>query len=77
MFCGLQSDPSTQFKELILPVPQVSMQWQLTPKFAVGAYYQLRLGDRPICPGGSFLLECRTIIGDGAERLIAGAPISA
>ena len=68
------TDPTTQFKELILPVPQGSMQWQLTPKFAVGAYYQFRWVPTRLAPVGSFFSDA-DIIGAGDERLIAGAPI--
>jgi hypothetical protein len=69
-----QTDPTTQFKELILPVPQVSMQWQFTPKFTVGAYYQLHWVPTRLPPVGSFFSNA-DIIGPGDERLIAGAPI--
>ncbi len=68
------TDPTTQFKELILPVPQVSMQWQATPKFAVGAYYQLRWAPTRLPPVGSFY-SFADIIGAGDERLIVGAPL--
>jgi hypothetical protein len=68
------TDPTTQFKELILPVPQGSMQWQLTPKVAVGAYYQFRWVPTRLAPVGSFFSDA-DIIGAGDERLIAGAPI--
>jgi len=69
-----QTDPTTQFKELILPVPQVSMQWQFTPKFAVGAYYQLHWVPTRLAPVGSFFSNA-DIIGPGDERLIVGAPL--
>lgn len=68
------TDPTTQFKELILPVPQASMQWQLTPKFAVAGYYQFRWVQTRLAPVGSFFSNA-DIIGAGNERLIVAAPI--
>lgn len=38
----LESVPSTQFKEAIRPVPQVSAQWQLTKDLSLGAFYQFK-----------------------------------
>ena len=68
------TDPTTQFKELILPVPQVSLQLQVTPKFAVGAYFQLRWVPTRLAPVGSYF-STSDIIAAGDERLIVGAPL--
>ncbi|RMQ49510.1 hypothetical protein ALQ04_03402 [Pseudomonas cichorii] len=66
------SVPNTQFKELIRPTEQLSGQWQLTPDVSVGAFYQLRWEETRLPAAGSYFSVLDTI-GDGAERLIAGA----
>jgi hypothetical protein len=66
--------PSSQFKEIIRPVPQVSMQYQVTPAFAIGAFYQLGWQATRFPPVGSYY-SFVDILGQGAERLIVGAPI--
>ena len=66
--------PSSQFKEIIRPVPQVSMQYQITPDVAIGAYYQLGWQATRLPPVGTFYSTV-DILGQGGERLLAGAPI--
>ncbi len=69
----LLSVPNAQFKEILRPVNQVSAQWQFTPKFAVGAYYQLEWEANRLPPSGSYF-SFLDIVGDGGERLIVGEP---
>lgn len=66
------SVPNTQFKELIRPTDQFSGQWQLTPDVSVGAFYQWRWEATRLPASGSYFSVLDTM-GDGAERLIAGA----
>lgn len=66
--------PSSQFKEVIRPVPQISMQYQMTPSVAVGAYYQLGWQGNRFAPVGSFY-SIVDILGQGSERLVTGAPV--
>jgi len=66
--------PSSQFKEIIRPVPQVSMQFQITPNATVGAYYQLGWEATRFPPVGSFY-STADVLGNGAERLLVGPPI--
>jgi hypothetical protein len=41
------SVPNSQVKEIVLPVPQISVQSILTPEVSIGAYYQFRyVGNR-------------------------------
>lgn len=49
-----QSVPNSQVKEIVMPVPQLSMQTVLTPGISIGAYYQFRY-ERSRFPGvGSY-----------------------
>lgn len=50
----LVSVPSTQFKEAILPVPQISAQWQLTDNVSLGAFYQFRWEASRLPAAGSY-----------------------
>ncbi|MGJ7512944.1 DUF1302 domain-containing protein [Pseudomonas baetica] len=68
------SVPNTQFKELIRPVQQFSGQLQLTPDVSIGAYYQWRWEETKLPAAGSYF-STLDVIGDGAERLIAGPPV--
>ncbi|CAK7069204.1 DUF1302 domain-containing protein [Kerstersia gyiorum] len=68
------SVPGTQFKELIRPVPQVSMQLQITPRISVGAYYQFHWEETRL-PGSGSYFSTSDIIGAGAERLLLGGPL--
>jgi len=67
--------PSSQFKEIILPEPQVSMQYQVTPDFAIGAFYKLGWQRTRFPPVGSYL-SFTDILGQGAERLVVGGPVN-
>ena len=65
----LLDDPTAQAKEFVLPVPQVSMQWQLSDSLSVGAYYQFRYVHNRIPASGSYF-SVSDIVGSGAERLV-------
>jgi Protein of unknown function (DUF1302) len=73
--------PSSQFKEIIRPVPQVSMQFQINPSVSIGAYYQLAFGgwgqtDKGTrFPAVGSYFSTVDILGAGAERLVVGAPL--
>lgn len=58
--------PSSQFKEVLRPVEQVSGQLQITPKLSLTAYYQLKWEKTIIPPAGSYL-STSDIAGEGAE----------
>lgn len=62
----LLSVPSSQFKEVLRPVEQVSGQLQVTPKLSLSAYYQLKWEKTVIPPAGSYL-STSDIAGEGAE----------
>lgn len=65
----LLDDPTAEAKEFVLPVPQISGQWQLTDTLSLGAYYQLRYVHNRIPASGSYF-SVSDIVGAGAERLI-------
>lgn len=67
----LVSVPNSTAKEFVLPVPQVSAQWQLAENISVGAYYQLRYRATRLPAVGSYFSQSDTSI-DGAERLLLG-----
>ena len=62
----LLSVPSSQFKEVLRPVEQLSGQLQLTPRLSANAYYQLKWQKSVIPPVGSYL-STSDIAGEGAE----------
>jgi hypothetical protein len=65
----LLSVPSSQTKEILLPVPQVAATLQLKPGLSLSAYYQFEWkGDR-LAPVGSFLSNA-DILGAGAETFL-------
>ncbi len=69
----LLSVPNAQFKEIIRPVNQFSTQWQISPKFALGAYYQFEWKGNRLPPAGSYF-SFLDFVGEGGERLVVGEP---
>ncbi|RJG22712.1 DUF1302 family protein [Massilia cavernae] len=67
----LVSVPNSQAKEFVLPVPQVSTQWQLSDTVSLGAYYQFRYRANRLPAVGSYFSQSDTNF-DGAERLLLG-----
>ena len=66
----LLSVPSTQFKELMIPVNQVSAQVQIASNISIGGYYQFEWRANRIPASGSYL-SFADFVGDGAERFFA------
>ncbi|CAN7340339.1 DUF1302 domain-containing protein [Variovorax sp. LjRoot178] len=69
----LVSVPNTQFKEAIRPVPQVSAQFQITPTFSIGAYYQFKWRPNRLPAVGSYFSGVDANP-EGAERLLLAGP---
>lgn len=65
----LVSVPNSQFKEVILPVNQVSGQIQLTDEVAVGGYYQFEFRKSRI-PGVGSYFSAADVLGPGTERFL-------
>jgi hypothetical protein len=63
--------PSSQFKEILRPVEQVSGSIELTPEFSVGAYYQFKWHETQIPASGSYLSNM-DYMGEGAESFLLG-----
>lgn len=70
----LASVPSTQFKEAILPVPQVSAQWQLTPTVSLGAFYQFEWKANRLPAAGSYFSGLDFQPEGGEGMYVPGAP---
>lgn len=70
----LSSVPSTQFKEAIRPVNQVSGQIQLSSDVSLGAYYQFRWEANRLPAAGSYFSGVDTAP-TGGERLLLGLPV--
>ncbi|SDH70794.1 DUF1302 domain-containing protein [Pseudomonas panipatensis] len=64
--------PGTEVKDILLPVGQVSAQWQLTPLFGVSAYYQYEYKPTELDPVGTYF-SYTDVVGPGAE-FIRAAP---
>jgi hypothetical protein len=65
----LLSVPGSQFKEIIRPVGQISMQVQATPTLSVGAYYQYKWDLSRLPASGSYLSDA-DFVGAGAESVL-------
>ena len=73
----LLDDPTAEAKEFVLPVPQVSAQWQLTDSLTLGGYYQFRFVHNRLPAVGQLLLGVSDIVGSGAENLLLGPGLMA
>lgn len=65
------SVPNTQFKELLMPVAQMSGQLQINSEFSLGAYYQFDWKSTRLPGAGSFFSSVDGV-GTGAESLLPG-----
>ncbi len=63
--------PSSQFKEILRPVEQLSWDMQITSNLSFGAYYQWQWHKTRIPAVGSYLSNA-DIIGDGVETWFTG-----
>ena len=50
----LLASPNAQFKEIAMPVPQLSAQWQISPSLSLGGYLQFRWKESRVPPAGSY-----------------------
>ncbi|MFZ5957790.1 DUF1302 domain-containing protein [Pseudomonas knackmussii] len=64
----LQSVPSSQFKEILLPTKQVSGNWQLSDTVSVGAYYQFEWNKTRLPASGSYF-SVGDFVGEGNESV--------
>lgn len=65
------SVPNSQFKEIALPVKQVSTQVQVSPNLSFGAYYQFEWKKNRIPAAGSYF-SFTDFADDGGESIILG-----
>jgi hypothetical protein len=66
--------PNSQFKEILIPVGQVSALWQITPSLSAGAYVQAEWRKTRL-PGSGSYFSFGDAFGDGAERILFGPPV--
>lgn len=67
------SVPGSQFKEIILPVNQLSANHQFNPSVSVGGYVQFEWRKSRMPAVGSYLSDA-DVLGDGAERFLVPTP---
>lgn len=67
------SVPNTQFKELMMPVQQISGQLQINPRVSIGGYYQFKWKEARL-PGVGSYFSGADVLGAGAERFFLGVP---
>jgi len=70
-YIKLLTVPSSQFKEIIRPENQLSVQLQFSPTVTVGFYYQLQWEKTRVPPVGSYLSNV-DFFDNGAERFFVG-----
>lgn len=68
-FIKLLSVPGSQFKEIVRPVGQVSVQVQLRPDISWGAYWQYSWDKNRLPPSGSYLSDT-DFVGAGTESVL-------
>lgn len=61
--------PNAQFKEIALPVPQVSGSFTIAPDMSIGAYYQFGWRANRLPAAGSYFSPA-DFVGDGADLLL-------
>lgn len=66
--------PSSQVKEIMRPVSQLSGQVQLSSGLSLGGYYQLEWRKNRLPAAGSYL-STTDFLDDGGSRILAGAPL--
>lgn len=70
-YVKLYTVPNTQFKEMMMPVPQVSGQLQINSQVTVGGYYQMRWMRDRIPASGSYFAAA-DMMDAGGESMILG-----
>lgn len=69
----LLSDPSAEFKQIVMPVPQATMSAQLPHHITLGAYYQFGWVSDQLPPAGSYFSSA-DVVGQGAESIFLPIP---
>lgn len=64
--------PGTETKEILLPTGQVSVDWNIGPKFGLSAYYQYEWLENELNPVGSFI-STSDFIGPRADYFLLNA----
>ncbi len=69
------SVPNSQFKELVLPLNQISGEFQLSQALSVGGYYQFEWDRTRIPAVGSYFSPVDLLDGGGERIVVAADPI--
>jgi len=69
----LVSNPSAEFKQIVLPVPQATLSAQLPHHITFGTYYQFGWRSDQLPPAGSYFSSA-DIVGQGAESFYLPIP---
>ncbi len=67
--------PGAEVKDILLPVPQLSLQLQATPRLSFQGYYQFNYKENELSPVGSYF-STTDILGPGAEFLFAAPGVT-
>lgn len=74
-YIKLLTVPSSQFKEIIRPQDQLSVQLQFSPSVTFGAYYQFQWEHDRLPPAGSYLSNSDYFDAGGERFFVGRAPI--
>jgi hypothetical protein len=58
-----------EVKDILLPVPQISTQWQLSPNFSLLGYYQFAFTPNRLVPAGAYW-SYSDVVGPGSQYII-------
>ena len=64
-----------EVKDILLPVPQISTQWQITPSFSLLAYYQFAFEQNRLTAPGTYW-SYSDVVGPGAQFIIGPGGIN-
>jgi hypothetical protein len=75
-YIKLLAVPGSQFKEIVMPVNQLSGQIQLANNLALGSYYQFEFRESRLPPVGSYFSSA-DVLGAGAENFLFAPGVAA
>ncbi|MGO4156305.1 DUF1302 domain-containing protein [Cupriavidus sp. YAF13] len=61
--------PGAEVKDILLPVPQASLQWEVNPNFSLLGYYQFTYKPNQLNPAGAYF-STTDVVGPGAQFII-------
>ncbi|MGE8365931.1 MAG: DUF1302 domain-containing protein [Pseudomonadales bacterium] len=61
--------PGAEVKDILLPVPQIALQWQATPSFSLLGYYQFTYKSNQLIPPGGYF-STADVVGPGSQFIL-------